>query len=270
MKVFMHCDMEGASGVYSREQTRCAEGRDLLIADVNSAAAAALEAGVDQLIVCDTHAGGGNFILERMLQDPRITWLPRSKGEEDGEVRWMPGLNETVDGFMLLGHHAKAGTEGAFLPHTETGRWADFQINGQSMGEMGLEACFAGHWDVPVCFAQGDEAACREAEAMFPGIVTACVKRATGRDASSGPEPEEARKLTARKVAEAIEALRAGGGRPFKPRLPMTVAIRFVEAADAEEAAQRPNVHRADDFTVQCTVERRCDVLKWLTGTGLP
>ncbi len=266
----MHCDMEGVSGIRSAEQVRSGEGRDLLIADVNSAATAALEAGVEELIVCDTHAGGGNFILERMLQDPRITWLPRSTGEEDGKVRWMPGLNETVDGFMLLGHHAMAGTEGAFLPHTETGRWADFQINGQSMGEMGLEACFAGHWDVPVCLAQGDEAACREAEAMFPGIVTACVKQATARGACSGPGLEEARILTARKVANAVEALRAGRCRPFRPNLPMTVTLRMVKKEGAEEIALRPNVQRVDDFTVQCTVDRHCDVVKWISGTGLP
>jgi D-amino peptidase len=270
LKVFLHCDMEGASGIYSAEQVKGAEGRDLLIADVNSAAAAVLDAGVDELIVCDTHAGGGNFILDRMLQDPRITWLPRSKGEENGELRWMPGLNETVNGFMLLGHHAMAGTKGAFLPHTETGRWADCRINGRSVGEMGIEACFAGHWGVPVCFAQGDEAACREAEAMFPGIVTACVKRAIARDASAGPHPEEARKLTGRGIAHAVEALRAGRCQPFKPELPMTVTVRMVKAETAEEAAQRPGVERVDEFTLQGTVQRRCDVLKWLTGTGLP
>ena len=38
------------------------EGRRLLIADINSAAAAALEAGADELIICDTHHGGGNII----------------------------------------------------------------------------------------------------------------------------------------------------------------------------------------------------------------
>ncbi len=49
MKVFMHCDMEGASGIYSAEQVGSAQGRDLLIADVNSAAMAALETGVGRL-----------------------------------------------------------------------------------------------------------------------------------------------------------------------------------------------------------------------------
>ena len=32
---------------------------------------------------------------------------------------------------MLMGHHAKAGTEGAFLPHTWSTEWADFLINGE-------------------------------------------------------------------------------------------------------------------------------------------
>ena len=279
MKVFMHWDMEGASGIYSREQvwfwdvmTRpeiAAEGRDLLIADANSAAQAALDAGVDELIVCDTHHGGGNFILDRTLQDPRITWLPRSRGEEDGKLRLMPGLNETVDGFMLPGHHAKADTPYAFLPHTASSEWADFRVNGQSVGEMGIEACFAGHWDIPVCFAQGDEAACREAEGMFPGIVTACVKRHIARDTCAGPVPSEARLLTAQKVAEAVQALRDGKCQPFAPELPMTVAVRMSKAEKAEEIAGRPNVERVDEFTVQCTVERRCDVTKWLGGTGL-
>ena len=280
MKVFMHWDMEGASGIYSREQTWyfesltrpevAAEGRDLLIADVNSAAQAALDAGVDKLIVCDTHTGGGNFVPDRMLKDPRITWLFRSRGEENGKTRWMPGLNETVDGFMLPGHHAMVGTPCAFLPHTNSGEWADFRINGRSVGEMGLEACFAGHWDIPVCFAQGDEAACREAEAMFPGIVTACVKKAICRDAAAGPVPADARLLTARKVAEAVQALREGKCRPFKAELPMTVTIRMARVEEAERISKKPNVERVDEHTVQCTVQRQCDVLKWVTETGLP
>ena len=280
MKIFMCWDMEGASGIYSREQVwyweplsrpeLAAEGRALLTADANAAARAALDAGVDELLVCDTHHGGGNLLLDEVLKDPRITWIPRSRGEQDGKQRWMPGLDETVDGFMVPGHHAKAGTPFAFLPHTSTGAWADFRINGRSVGEMGLQACFAGHWDVPVCFAQGDKATCREAHDMFPGIVTACVKRSVARDTATGPVPAEARLLTARKVAEAVQALHDRRCRPFKVALPMTVTIRTFRADEAERIAKRANVERVDDCTVQCTVPRQCDVLKWVTGTGLP
>jgi D-amino peptidase len=279
MKIFMHWDMEGVSGILTREQVCfwetgvrpevADEGRRLLIADVNSAVAAALESGVDELIVCDTHHGGGNLLLDQMLADPRVTYLGRSRGYQEGKFRWMPGLDESVDGFLLPGHHAMSGTPGAFLPHTWTLDWADFRINGQSVGEMGIEACFAGHWDLPVIFAQGDEAACREAEALFPGIVTACVKHAVDPNTCAGLDPALARRLTAEKVAEAVQALHGGQCQPFRPALPMTVAIRMVTAEKAEEAARKPGVERLDEYTVEGRVERHCDVVQWILGTGL-
>jgi D-amino peptidase len=279
MKVFMHWDMEGVSGILARQQVWFweegvpeevgEEGRRLLMADINSAAAAALAAGVDEIIVCDTHRGGGNIVLEEMLADPRVTYLERSRGYQGREFRWMPGLDGTVDGLMVPGHHAMAGTAGAFLPHTWTLEWTDFKINGRSVGEMGIEACFAGHWGIPVILAQGDEAACREAEGMFPGIVTACVKRAVSPDACGGLDPTSARRLTADKVTQAIHNLRAGRCQAFQPTLPMTVTITMASAEKADEAAKRPGVERTSELTVQGRVDRRCDVVKWILGTGL-
>jgi len=279
MKLFMLWDMEGVSGIVSREQVWfweegvrpevAEEGRQLLIADINSAAAAALDAGVDELIVCDTHHGGGNITLDQMLKDPRITYLEGARGLQGGQRRWMPGLDHPVDGFLVPGHHAMAGTAGAFLPHTWMLDWADLRINGQSVGEMGIEACFAGHWGIPVIFAQGDEAACREAAGMFPGIVTACVKRSLNRDTCEGPDPAAARRLTADRAVEAVEALRAGRCRPFAPTLPMVVTITMTSAEKAEAAAQKPGVQRVDECTVECPAERRCDVVKWIVGAGL-
>ncbi len=170
---------------------------------------------------------------------------------------------------MLPGHHAKAGTQGAFLPHTWTGTWADFLINGRSVGEIGIEACFAGHWDVPLILVQGDETACREAEALCPGVVTACVKRAESRNSCSGLDPEAARRLTARKAVEAVEKARTDTPGPYSPTLPMTVTIRMKTAGAAEAAARRPGVERTDEFTVEGCVEQRADVFKWILGTGL-
>jgi D-amino peptidase len=281
VKIYMLWDMEGTSGLFERAQAwywhpevpeEVGEaGRRLLMADIDAASAAALEAGVDELIICDTHHGGGNIRAGEMLADPRITYHDRSRlAYPDGRQRWMPGLDETVDGFMLPGHHAKAGTPGAFLPHTSSLAWADFRINGQSVGEIGLETCYAGHFDVPLVLVQGDEAACRETEAQFPGAVTAAVKRAENAERCSGPEPEAARRLTAQKVAEAVARLRAGDRpAPFKPRLPMTVSIRMATVQDADKAAQRPGVRRVDEHTVEGVVGRQCDVIKWINGTGL-
>jgi len=182
----------------------------------------------------------------------------------------MPGLDDTVDGLMLMGHHAKAGTEGEFLPHTWTTEWADFRINGQSVGEMGIEACYAGYWNIPPIMAHGTEAACREAEDQFPGVVTAAVKHAEDYNLCSGLSSDSARRLTAKKVAEAVSKVRTGQLRPYKPRLPMTVTIRMKTGQAAEAAAQKPAVQRIDEYTVEGQVERQCDVVKWILGVGLP
>jgi D-amino peptidase len=279
MKLYMHWDMEGVSGLFSREQVWfwedgvrpeiADEGRRLLMADVNSATAATLEAGVDQVIVCDTHHGGGNMVIPEMLADPRVTYHGRSRAIRDGKPRWMPDLDESVDGLMLMGHHAKAGTSGAFLPHTWSLEWVDFAINGQSVGEIGIEACFAGYWNVPLILVQGDETGCREAEAQFPGAVTAAVKRAESHDRCSGLDEESARQLTARKVAEAIQKLRSNRPAPYKPSLPVRVTVRLSSAAAADAAAAKPGARRLDEVTVEWVVERQCDLVKGIANAGV-
>ncbi len=260
LKIFMLCDMDGSSGIFTREQAWywengvreqiAAEARDLFTADINSASAAALAAGVTELIVCDTHHGGGNLVQEKLLKDSRISYLYRSVGLEGGKRRWMPGLDQTVHGLMLPGHHAKAGTPNAFLPHAWSHEWLDFTINGQSVGEIGIESCFAGHWDIPLIFVQGDEAACYEARTQFPGVVTAAVKRGGANpEVCTGLDPVSGQRETARRIPEAIEDLKAGKMRPYKPSLPMTITLRMRTMDGAAKAAQRPGVIRLDDHT---------------------
>jgi D-amino peptidase len=279
VKLFMHWDMEGTSGLLTREQVWfwepgvredvAREGRELLMADVDSACTAALSAGADELIVCDTHHGGGNLELDRMRVDPRITYLGRAVGYQDGKRRWMPGLDRSVAGLLLPGHHAKAGTERAFLPHTWSLEWADFMINGQSVGEIGIEACYAAHWDIPLILVQGDEAAEAEVREQYPATVTVAVKRALSHDLCTGLDAATARQLTATRIAEAIELTRSGRARPFKPELPMTITVRMTSPEAAERACRRPTVRRVDESTVEGRVERHCDVVSWLLGTGL-
>jgi D-amino peptidase len=278
MKIFMLWDMEGVSGLFTREHVwfwepetspRVAEeGRRLIEADVRAAVAAALDAGVYELIVCDTHHGGGNVRPEATLADRRVKYLFKPRAQEGTKTRWMPGL-EHCDGLLLMGHHARAGTPGAFLPHTWMLEWEDFRINGESVGEIGIEACYAGHFGVPTVLVQGEEAACREAEALLPGVVTAAVKRSVSRDLCEGLDAEAARRLTAQKVVEAVAAARDRRVKPYKPQLPMTVTIRMRTPEAAEAAARKLNVKRTDERTVECGVERHGDVVKWIVSTGL-
>ena len=271
MKVYMLCDMEGVSGLYTKEHAwwweegarqyiYAEEGRRLLTEDINSAATAALAAGVSELVVCDTHHGGGNVLWDELLSDPRVTY------ERPQSLRLMPSLDETCRGLILLGHHAKAGTQDAFLDHSFSGSWFDFQINGMSIGEIGMETCYAGHWNVPLIMVQGDRACCTEAESQFPGVVTAVVKRGLGFGRAAGPAPVVARALTAEKVAEAIARLSDGVFQPYRASLPITVRILTQTTEEAERIASRPWARRLDGRTVEATIERQCDILSWATG----
>lgn len=276
----MFWDMEGTSGLFKRDQAwywyagvsreEAEEGRHLLIADVNSAVEAALDAGADEVIVCDTHHGGGNIRMEQMLRDPRVTYHAVSAREEHGQRRWMPDLDESVDALLLPGHHAKAGTPHAFLPHGWSLTWAEVKINGLSVGELGLEACYAAHYGVPLVLVHGDEACCQEAESQFPGVITAPVKRAITSDLCEGLDPGTAHHLVAEKIHQAIAQTRAKKVAPVLHQLPMTVSIRMTTPEAAANVAQKPGVQRLDEHTVAAQVERYGDVVKWIVGVGAP
>jgi D-amino peptidase len=279
LKIYVLWDMEGTAGIFTREQAWywengvreqvASDARKLFTSEVNALSAAALEQGVTELIVCDTHHGGGNLIRDQLATDSRIHYEYRSVGLHNGTRRLLPGLDHSIAGLMLPGHHAKAFTANAFLPHTNNFEWADFRINGESVGEMGMEACYAAHWDVPLIFVEGDEAACFEARQQFPGVATAAVKQGTTPELSMGLPPEAARREIESAVAEAIGKARRGEIRPYKPTLPMTVKVQMRTIDGAAKAAQRPGVLRLDDHTVEARVGKHCDVLKWLTGAGL-
>ena len=80
LKIWMHWDLEGTSGLFHREQAWykqkdvqpevAEEGIRRLIADVNSAAEAAWNVGATELLICDTHGGGGSFREKDMYADP--------------------------------------------------------------------------------------------------------------------------------------------------------------------------------------------------------
>jgi D-amino peptidase len=281
VKLYVVWDMEGTSGLFHKEQAwywdpgvsaeTAEEGKRLLMADVDSATAAALDAGVDELIVCDTHHGGGNVRVEQLIQDRRVTYHGRSTATmPDGSRRVFPGLDETVDGLLLLGHHAKAGTPDAFLPHAQSLAWADIRINGQSVGEIGIEACYAGYWDVPLVMVQGDEAGCREAQAQFPGVVTAPVKHALHAELAGGMSAEEGRRLTASRVRQVVQQLRAGTRpAPFRPALPLHLTLRLTTPQDADALQQRSGAQRMDEHTIECRLASPYHLFHWTRGAGV-
>ena len=259
-KIYIATDMEGVSGIGHLEMMerggpefhRC---RKLLCADVNAAVSGVFDGGATEVTVLDAHGGGGNFIIEEL--DPRATY-ERSAGGR----RKFPSLDESCDGFFLIGRHAMAGTAQAFLDHTQSSRsWFSYSLGGREMGEMGQLAAIAGHFGVPVLLVTGDEAACVEARSFFPGAETVSVKWAPVRNRAVCIHPERAHQLIREAAAQALKLV--GKLEPFVAAMPAEIKLTFTRSDYADGLAHRPGVTRVDARTITKSIDCVLDLLSF-------
>lgn len=250
-KVFVLTDLEGVAGVTSFRDQTFPDGKyyeaakKLLTAEVNAAIEGMLAAGVEDVLVFDAHGPGGICFedLHPMAQllhgRPLAPW-----------ARLQPVVAEH-DAVVIIGQHAMAGAVTGNLSHTQSSRTIDYyRLNGQAIGETAQFALFSGALGVPVIFLSGDEAACQEAEALLPGIVTATVKRGLGRESAISLSATEARKRIRERAELAVQQHRAKPLPPLCWQGPYELEIRFFTTTDADARAALPGAERVDGQTV--------------------
>jgi len=234
MKIYIETDLEGSSGVWKGEQVQPANtgdyayGKRCLVHDVNTVVDSAFANGATEVIVRDGHGPGA---LNWDEVDRRVSL------ERRGALPMIfPSLDDTCDCVFMIGAHAMSGTAEAFLEHTQSSReWFDFKINGQSQGEVGQLAAYAGHYGVPLAMVSGDRALCAEIGRLFPEVVTAEVKKARYRNQCTCYPAERVTELLAHKTAEALANVRAGTCKPWILDKPIEIELMYqrVETADA-------------------------------------
>lgn len=254
MKIYIQADMEGISGIRRSEEVQraCPEypyGCRLMMADINVAIEAAFEGGATEVVACDCHGGGGQVEVDQM--DPRAQY------ETPGAGKMMPSLDKTFDGLILLGHHARAGTMNAFLDHTlKSSSIFDYKINGQVVGEIGIEGAYAGHFGVPVIAVSGDDATAREATELLGRVECAVVKTAVTRERASCVSIPEAHKRLREAVTAAVR--NAKSYKPYQPELPATLELTLYRSdmADIYQTNQAimAGVERVDARTVRAQI----------------
>lgn len=246
-KVYVFCDMEGVSGVSGPEylirgSVEYQQAQDWLAEDANCAIAGAFDGGATTVVVSDLHDGGGNLSPDKT--DPRARY----------ETLAQISLDQSFTGLILVGHHAKAGTLNGFLDHTMSGRsWFGLRVNDEEVGEIWLAAAYAGHFGVPLIMVTGDEATCREAEGVSPGVVTVTVKHGMGRNFAQCIPPEAAhtgiRQGASRAVAEAVRCP------PKSIGLPAVVEVTFCRSDYADSAMSLARFERVDARTIRTVVQ---------------
>ncbi len=250
LKVYISADMEGVTGMVSGSQVSSSGrdysvGRELMIAETNTAIAAAFEAGATEVVVNDSHGSQTNLLPTKI--DRRavlITGSPKPLG-------MMQGIDGSFDAVIFIGYHARASTVGGVLDHTFSGQLKHVRLNGQEVGEYGLNGSLAGHFGVPVVFISGDEAVLEQARELIPGIEGVAVKEAIGVTAARTLHPEEARERIAAGIKAALA--RRKGMQPVRLSQPVTLEVELARTSQADNAMLVPGMERISGRVVSYT-----------------
>lgn len=262
MKVYIHTDLEGVSGIdnydmIQPENERFEEARLRLTEDINAAVAGACDGGATHVMVLDSHGGGGargNVIWEKV--DKRAEREPRPA------AKWWGRLDDSYDATFFIGAHAMAGTINGFLDHTQSSTsWYDYYVNGRKMGELAQWAMTAGHFGVPLVMVAGDEAAVAEAYTFFNPVETAAVKRGVGRMGAVLVGLEEAHKRIHDAAFRAMSHV--GKAKPFKVTLPMEIILDHTRSDYADRAAGGEGVERINARRVRKVSASQLDIFPW-------
>lgn len=174
MRVYISADMEGASGISSFAQVKPTtkefeQYRGIWTQDINTLIEGALAGGATQILVNEGH-DGMNYIYPDRLHPSAQLISGRLKPKNQ-----MEGIEEGFDVAFLL-CHARAGQPGV-LSHSFVAPdiW-EMRLNGQPIGEVGLNIVMASRFDVPVGLIVGDRATYEEAAQMVPTINSVVTK----------------------------------------------------------------------------------------------
>jgi len=245
MKLLIAADMEGISGVVNWEQVKPGTSewqrfRRIMTEDVNAAISGAVESGVDEVMVSDGHWNGDNIMID--LLDSRATLNYGSPKP----LSMVQGIDQDVDVAFFIGFHARVGTQSAILDHT----WSNIVVenvwlNDYQVGETGLNAALAGHFNVPVLMITGDQAVNHEAKELIPRIQSVVVKQANGRFAANCLHPKEAQNLIREGARLAIQAYQNGeGAQVFRVKQPVQGKVELKSTELADRAQIVPGVQR--------------------------
>lgn len=225
MRFNIRCDMEGLTGVTSYDQVVPGapyydEGRDLLMHDLLAVIEGILHAAPQSEIwVYDEHFDGRNV---------RTLELPSCVRYVSGKPRYTPdnpGFLAGCSGMFLVGFHAKNGTAGGTMPHTYEHDILDMQVNGLSVGEVGMEAFIAGELAIPTLFYSGDSAGAAELQALVPNAVCVAVKESVSDGAAVCLPGEVTRNVLREGASRAVQ--NAGAVRPLVTKGPVELKIRL-------------------------------------------
>lgn len=260
MKLFLSTDFEGTSGIVAWEQiiegsAEYEQGRKLLTNEVNAVIKGAAEGGAQEFVVNDAHHHMRNLHPQDLSgQATLITGRHKP-------LYMMEGLDASFDGVCFVSYHGSIGAENAVLSHTynPAAIW-EVRINGEVVGESGINALVAAHYRVPIIFVSGDETTAREANSIAPDAVKVVVKQSLGRFAAAHIHPNLACDMLRKGATRAVREISTMQPPLFK--LPVSLEVTFLVADMAAMAQWIRGVERVSERKVKLTSDNLLDLYR--------
>ena len=167
MKVFISSDIEGTAGIVHWEQVlngpEYEGGRTLLENEVNAAIDGAADAGATGFLVNDAH------YLMQNLRPERLHGRASLISGKHKPLYMMEGLDGSFDAAFLVSYHGSISAQTAILSHTYNPSVVyHAELNGHVVGESGINALVARHYEVPIALITGDDATAEEIRPFSP------------------------------------------------------------------------------------------------------
>jgi D-amino peptidase len=229
-KIYIWTDIEGVVGAIEWDNF-CDESplvierrnrvRQQLTDEIVAACEGALEAGVEYILVKDSHGCGDNIFYEDL--PPEADFIIGCKHLPH------PWADLDVGGYdaaVIIGAHPCEGTEKGILPHTTS------KINGSIMGDAGMLVKVAASLGIPVVFACGDFQAMEQLKEVDQAISTLSVKEAYGPYSAKMRSPQKACQMIEEGVKSAIENYNLSNFKKAEP--PYTVSFPNTEEVSGD------------------------------------
>ncbi len=258
MKFMIGVDLEGVAAVVGNPGRSLTDSNDYDFAcrqgarEADAAARGFFDAGAEEVVVWDNHAGRPNLDYDQI--DPRCDLII------GGTVRHrFPTLDETYAGIALIGYHAMDATSEAVLAHSFSSvHIQQMRINGETIGEIEVEAAVAGTFGVPLIMLSSDDKAVAATCRAMPWVQTVTTKQGLGWNACRSKHParvcQEIRAAT-RSAAENLDRMQT-----FAFAAPIELEIRFKRIDMAEKTFFGDGPwRRVDAYTVARTMDAITD-----------
>ncbi len=258
MKIYILTDMEGVAGVVDSVNFASPGAKyyekagEFLTKEINAAIEGALEAGAGEIQVLAGHGGSTSIKID--ILNPAAKLI-------SGEWHYPAGLDKTFNAMFLIGNHSMAGTLDGNLNHTFASQYINsMKLNGKYIGEIGMTAIMAGWFGVPTVLISGDEAACREAKAIIPNIVTAPVKKGLSQFCAISLQPEKARELIKEKAKEAVSRIKSI--KPYKVKAPFILDVEHKATEGVSSRYGRMGVQKINSRTTRIVSNDFIEVMR--------